>query len=142
MLSSMADNLAILLSSFYLGDLAQAINSLPLFIHSHEMWVQRAEKIVQEAFIVDDEILNEMQQECALAKWMRGSGKVLLDSTGNCEHLQTNHKNFHQHMLELATYAKSGDSKNSQLLLETIRSDSELVFECLNDLIKLHSTQE
>lgn len=133
-LSTMSDSLAVLLSRFYLGDVDQAKESLPLFIHTHEEWVTNAEKISAGEINVNDELLQKIQSKCALAKWMDGSGRVLLSTSDGCDQLQTTHELFHQHVLEVARLAKEGHMDQAKEVLKTVREDSVAVISCLKNL--------
>jgi len=141
-LSSMADNLALLLSHFYLGDITQAVQSLPLFIQSHQEWLERAEKISQGQIQVDDALLQDIQKECALAKWMKGSGKVLLASSETCSELETSHELFHQHLLELSLSVKEGKTDQVQATLLLIHQNSEDVIHCIHQLASMDTPNQ
>jgi methyl-accepting chemotaxis protein len=134
-LSTMSDSLAVLLSRFYLGDAAQAKESLPLFIHTHMEWVSHSEKISKGEIRVDDSMLQRIQMESALEKWMAGSGRVLLASAKKSDPLQAANDMFQQHVLELAQLAKAGKLDQTSSVLEKVKEDSTVVLNLLNSLI-------
>jgi methyl-accepting chemotaxis protein len=138
-LSNMSDSLAVLLSRFYLGDVDQAKESLPLFIQSHGDWVQNAVKISKGEIKVDDDMLQRIQMESALEKWMRGSGRVLLTSEDKTDPLKAAHDRFQEHVLELAQLAKEGHFDQTDTVLQKVKEDSAVVMDLLNALISKDS---
>ncbi len=135
LLSAMSDSLAVLLSRFYLGNADQAKQSLPLFIHSHEEWVERSVKIANGEIKVDDDLLRDIQKECALEKWMHGGGRVLMSSSDCDNQLETAHEKFHQCVFELARLTKEGHADQTEELLMRVKEESSHVINCLKSLI-------
>jgi methyl-accepting chemotaxis protein len=115
MLATMSDDLSVQLSNFYLGDIKQALESLPVFIQSHQNWVHQAEMLLNGEKSITDELKESIDSECALARWMRGNGKTLLAEADFTSQLAESHTLFHHHLHELVqALEKQSSSKAAQ----------------------------
>jgi methyl-accepting chemotaxis protein len=139
-LSGMADTLAILLSRFDLGGIREAVDSLPIFIESHEKWLELAQEIAAGQHKIDDELLIQAKNECALQQWINGSGKHIIQ-TFNCTSLLDAHHTFHEKFLSLLNYVQNDNWQQAAQNLERMRENSKIIISCLHTIVENSQTE-